>query len=177
MGHDGREMREEEDLAAKRIGLRQQGELLELSEKCVRARGMFGILWRERGEGERGWQRKKGWEEEDPSRDFYTVSFGPCSITHRAGPGKGLMDVCLDVAKAFCFSFFEFSNQVSSVVSIQTHPCEDLFYLLGNFVSGTGAHDNKDNSWQDSSGVLFWFWAPHLKRVLGIAPQWVKNNL
>ena len=61
MGYDGREMWEEKDLsffsseklssnlAAKRMGLRQQGELLELSEKCVRVSGMLGILWRQGG--------------------------------------------------------------------------------------------------------------------------------
>ena len=38
------------------------------------------------------------------------------------------------MAKAFFFSFFEFRNQVSSVVSIQTHPFEALFYLLGDFM-------------------------------------------
>ena len=37
------------------------------------------------------------------------------------------------------------------MVSIQTHPCEALFYLLGDFVSGAGAHNNQDDSWQDSS--------------------------
>ena len=106
MGYDGREMWEEKDLsffsseklssnlAAKRMGLRQQGELLELSEKCVRVRGMLGILWRQGGgEVERSWQLKKGWEQEDPCHDPYTVSFGPCSSVHRAGPGKGLMDI------------------------------------------------------------------------------------
>ena len=50
---------------------------------------------------ERGWQLKKGWEQEDPSSDTLTVIVGPCSITHSAGPGKGLMDVDLEVAKVF----------------------------------------------------------------------------
>ena len=45
------------------------------------------------------------------------------------------------MAKAIFFSSFEFRNQVSSVVSIQTHPCEALFYLLGDFVSGAGARN------------------------------------
>ena len=42
---------------------------------------------------ERSWQLKKGWEQEDPGHDPYTVAFDPCSSTHRAGPGKGLMDI------------------------------------------------------------------------------------
>ena len=42
---------------------------------------------------ERSWQLKKGWEQEDPGHDPYTVSFDPCSSTHRAGLGKGLMDI------------------------------------------------------------------------------------
>lgn len=81
------------NLAAKRMGLRQEGELLELSEKCVRVRGMLGILWRQWGEVERDWQLKKGWEREDPSHDPCPIFFVPCSITHRAGPGAGLMDI------------------------------------------------------------------------------------
>lgn len=65
----------------------------------MRARGMLGVPWW--AEVERGWHLKKGWEQEDPSSDTLPVIIGPYSITHRAGPEKGLMDVDLQVAKVF----------------------------------------------------------------------------
>lgn len=80
------------------MGLGHKGELLELRNKCVRASGVLGAPWW--GEAERGWKLKKGLEQEGPSGDTFTVTIGLCSITHRAGPGKGLLDVCLKVDKA-----------------------------------------------------------------------------